>query len=129
MPRLIPVMTPATMPASERLEATTMTAKRRSPFRASVVLTMAGFAPLAAGCDEMAVSHNPPLPRCPAEPPEAGTDCFRPEGLECGYNPCLDYDTIVATCTGGAWDLRQATCNPPPPDEDGGDDAGDDAGN
>lgn len=106
-----------------------MTAKRKNPFRASVVLTVAGFAPLAAGCDETTVTQNPPPPQCPDEAPAAGTDCFGPEGMECGYNPCLDYDTLVATCTGGAWDIQQATCNPPPQDSGDEGDAGDDAGN
>lgn len=103
--------------------------KRRNPFRASVVLTVAGLAPLAGACEETSVSQNPPPPECPEEAPADGADCFGPEGMECGYEPCFDYNTITATCTGGAWTVEQATCNPPPPDAGEGDDAGDDAGN
>ena len=83
--------------------------KHRTTLRAAFVVTYALQA---------APAHaDPPNgPRCPAQSPAEGGACAD-AGLECGYRPCGEYNTLRATCDGATrrWTVVEVTCNPPPP--------------
>ena len=67
---------------------------------------------------------NPPPPvMCPPSAPTTGASCASP-GQRCNYGPCGMYFTTYAECTSaGAWQVNEASCNPPPPTDAGGPDA------
>lgn len=67
---------------------------------------------------------NPPPPDagpspCPTDPPAAGAYCTG--SATCSYDSCQNPRSIgYARCTGSAWELGYASCNPPPPPVDAG---------
>jgi hypothetical protein len=66
-------------------------------------------------------SCNPPPPPpppdtvCPSDTPISGTYCNY-VGPDCTYGDCYGEATEYARCTGNAWTVTTASCNPPPPD-------------
>jgi hypothetical protein len=59
---------------------------------------------------------NPPAPPtaiCPTPEPSTGQWCSY-TGPACTYGDCYGTPTVYATCVNGAWQVSQASCNPPP---------------
>jgi hypothetical protein len=68
---------------------------------------------------------NPPAPdvpdaavtSCPPSAPTPGGACDPTLSRVCTYGDCLGRPTTEARCAGGAWEVQESTCNPPPPEE------------
>lgn len=91
--------------------------------RAPIVITVAGAGMLlgTTGCDSENenecggdVACNPPSAECPTNEPNASDGCD--SGLVCKYGDCGGVPTRTFTCKGGAWEVMEMSCNPPPPE-------------
>jgi hypothetical protein len=74
---------------------------------------------------DVPISTNPPAPdvpdapvaSCPPSAPAQGSACDPTLSRVCTYGDCLGRPTTEARCVGGAWEVQESTCNPPPPEE------------